>query len=175
MNPLDTSLDAVPPDHLIEHMRRVKEFIRTTSDPNTASPDGQSCLLFALAFCAEGDGEDLVQSLLDRGADPNRPSALAVFQIFMTAANRVEALDRLIRAGLKLNEVHAVEAGSLPTGRGGAVTLLDYAMDVNAYLGLRKAQAAQKRAGPLRGRRRFVTDVIAMLKAHGAVRAVTPG
>jgi hypothetical protein len=154
-------------------MRRVKEFIRTTSDPNAASPDGQSCLLFALAFCAEGDGEDLVRSLLDRGADPNRPTAMAVFQTFMTAANRLDALAWLIRAGLNLNEVHTAEPGSLPTGRGGRVTLLDYAMDVDAFLGLRNVKAAERRVGPLRGRRRFVADVIAMLKAHGALRAVT--
>jgi hypothetical protein len=173
MTPLDLSLESVPPEQLTEHMRRLREFIRTTPDPNASGPHGRTCLLFALAFNAEGDGKGIVKSLLDRGADPNRPSAFDVFGTFMTVGKHVEVLESLIRAGLKLNEVYTVEAGSLPTGRGGRVTLLDYALDVQAYLTGRQSKP-KKRAEPLAGRRRFVADVISLLDVYGALSAA-PG
>jgi hypothetical protein len=157
----------------MDHVAALRQYLLTTPDSNAANVDGQTCLQLALAFCVDEDGERLAASLLERGADPNRPSPLANFSTFMTAAKRVSILERLIEAGLKLNEVFTVEPGLLPNGRSGRITLLDYALDVEAYLNKRTANKAfvrtvEKHAGPLNGRRRFVADVIALLRANGA-------
>jgi hypothetical protein len=173
MNAFDTSITSVPPERLMGHLAALKQHLLATSDPNAVNPEGKTCLLMALGFCVFDDGDGLVTALLERGADPNRPSPIANFSTFMTAAKRVEPLERLIRAGLKLDDVYTVEPGLLPTGRGGQITLLDYALDVEAYLNRRARNKAfvrtvEKHAGPLSGRRRFVADVIALLKANGA-------
>jgi hypothetical protein len=176
MNPFDTPIASMPADRLVDHVTALKEHLLTTSDPNAANAEGQTCLLMALGFCVGEDGEQVVASLLERGADPNRPSAMANFSTFMTAAKRVAPLERLIGAGMTLNDVYTVEPGLLPTGRGGRITLLDYALDVEAYLSRRTKNKAfvrtvEKHAGPLSGRRRFVADVIDLLKANGATSA----
>ncbi len=176
MNPFDTPIASIPPERLLDHVVALKEHLFTTSEPNAANADGQTCLLMALGFCVGEDGEQLVASLLERGADPNRPSAMANFSTFMTAAKRVAPLARLIGAGMELNDVYTVEPGVLATGRGGRITLLDYALDVEAYLNRRSKNKAfvrtvEKHAGPLSGRRRFVADVIELLKANGAASA----
>jgi hypothetical protein len=176
MNAFDTPIASVPHERLMDHMVALKEYLLTAPDPNAANADGQTCLLMALGFCVGEDGERLVASLLERGADPNRPSAMANFSVFMTAAKRVSPLERMIEAGLKLDEVYTVEPGLLPTGRGGEITLLDYALDVEAYLNKRTKNKAfvrtvEKHAGPLTGRRRFVADVIELLRANGGASA----
>jgi hypothetical protein len=177
MNPLQVPIASVPPEELLDHMAALKAHLIAAPDPNAANVDGQTCLLLALGFCIDEEGERLVTSLLERGADPNRPSAMANFQTFMTAARQVAVLERLIEAGLNVNGVYTIEPGLLPTGRGGRITLLDYALDVDAYLNRRVKNDAfvrtiKKHAGSLSGRRRFVADVIAVLKANGAVSAM---
>ena len=91
-------------------------------------------------------------------------------------AKRTETLDMLIKAGLRLNDVYTVDPALLPTGRMAPLTLLDYALDIETYLNTRNKSfhaLVEKHAGPLTGRRRFVADVISILKSHGAVRAAS--
>jgi hypothetical protein len=174
MNPLDIPLASVPPEQLVDHVRALKAYVRDVADPNATGDSGFTCLRIALSFCNTEDGEHLVTSLLERGADPNRPTAFANFYVFMLTATRITPLEHMIRAGLKLNEVYSAEPGVLPTGRSDSFTLLDLALDVEAYLNTRTKRftdLVEKHAGPLTGRRRFVADVIALLRSHGAIRA----
>lgn len=124
MNPRDVPLSSVPPDQLAEHIRQLKEYIRETTDPNRPGHDGQTCLRLALAYCNDEGGEDRIASLLERGADPNRPNAFVYFQTYV------------------------------PTCPSGRITLLDYVLDAEAYLNRRSKgfiKFAEKHAGPLTG------------------------
>lgn len=174
MNPLDVPLSCVPHDQLAEHVRRLKEYIHDTIDPNRPGHDGQTCLRLALAYCNDEGGEDRIASLLERAADPNRPNAFVYFQTYIMVAKRTEPLAMLIKAGLRLNDVYTIDPAYVPTCPSGRITLLDYVLDAEAYLNRRSKgfiKFAEKHAGPLTGRRRFLADTIALLKVHGAVRA----
>ena len=175
MSPLDVPLETIPPDQVAAHLDRVKEFISTTDQPNAMGADGRTCLFWAFTFCLEPDGEERVAALLKRGANPNLPTALANFVTFMTAAKRTDLLELMLEAGLELNGIYEVDSAFMPTQRAGHCTLLDYAMDVEAYLNKRSQRSIkliEKHAGPLTGRRLFVAKVIAMLKAREAACAM---
>lgn len=176
MNPLDIPLSSVSPDQLVEHIRQLKEYIRNTTDPNRPGHDGQTCLQIALAYCNDEGGEDRIASLLERGADPNRPSAFAHFQTYILVAKRTEPLAMLIKAGLRLNDVYTIDPAYAPSCPSGRITLLDWVLDAELYLKRRGkgfTKLVEKHAGPLAltGRRRFLADTIALLEEHGAVRA----
>ena len=174
MSPLEIQLSSVPPDQLEEHFRRLKDYLRDTMTPNVPGLDGQTCLRLALVFCNDEGGEERIASLLKRGADPNVPNPFVNFQTFMMVAKCTEPLAMLIDAGMRLNEVYTADPALMPTGRRGHFTLLDYALDIEDYLNKRSkrfVEQLEKHAGPLSGRRRFVADVIAMLKSHGGVSA----
>src|SRR5689334_22607775 len=119
MNPLDIPIESLTTvEKATEHFRRVKEFLLNVPDPNVTGIDGRTGLLHALALCTANGGEPIVVSLLERGADPNRPSPLTIFSTFMSCATSVTLLEKMIAAGLKLDGVYTVDAGQLPTGRG---------------------------------------------------------
>ena len=173
MRPLDVSLASLDHSEMAEHLRLLKLYIRDVSDPNERDPSGQTCLTIALAFWNNTDGDELVISLLRRGADPNLPNPFANFHKVMIVATRIEPLAALIGAGLRLNDVYEATPSPLPSGRSGRFTFLDFALDVEAYLNRRGrglARVASKHGAPLTGRRRFVADVIALLVANGAIR-----
>ena len=174
MNPLSLSFNSVPHDQFDAHLQRVMDHIRDTDQPNFVGAEGQTCLLLALALVNTEGGDARIGSLLQRGADPNLPTAMANFQAYMTNAKQTNALAMLIDAGMKLNVIYAVEPETMPTQRAGLCTLLDYALDVEAYLNRRSKRfikTVEKHAGPLSSRRRIVTDSIELLRSRGALSA----
>lgn len=174
MTPLDVSIATIAPDQLEAHVADIKRFICETNEPNAIGADDRMCLSWALAFCYEPNGEERVASLLKRGADPNLPTAWSNFVTFMTAASRTEPLQLMIEAGLDLNAVYELDDELMLTQPAGSYTLLDYALNVEAYLNRRDkrwVKKIDKHTGPPTGRRLFVAEVIAMLKEHGATSA----
>ena len=132
----------------------------------------------ALAFCNDLDGETRIASLIERGADPNLPNALVNFQTYTTVAQRTQPLELLIKAGMRLNDVYTIEPALMPTHREGPITLLDFALDIEAYLNTRSKafqRLVQKHAGPMTGRRSFIAETIPNSRDHGAVSAPEAG
>jgi ankyrin repeat protein len=174
MNIIDIPLDSVPFDQLGDHIARLKEYLRSADDPNEAAANGSTCISIALLFCNEEEGIDILQSLLARGGNPNLPSPFQNYLACVTAATSLAPLEYLIDAGLELNEVYTAAPGFLLT-EDRPFTMLDYALDLRAYLGKnRKPLAAltNKYAGGGFGQRRlFVENVIGLLQTHGAKRA----
>jgi hypothetical protein len=159
---------------LMAEKHRVQEYIRTAADPNEAGADGRALLQLALMTCFEGRGEDLVAGLLDRGADPNRPSPWANFVGLLTITTSVPLLRAFVDRGLRLNDVYDVDpaAGGLGLVAGPA-TLLDYAYAVRDFIAPKRKRVnalANKYAGGLGPRRRFIDEAIALLEAAGAKR-----
>src|SRR6478736_1107727 len=89
-------------------MRRIREYIPNACDPNETAPDGQTLLLYALCFCSTSDGEKLVTDLLDRGADPNKPSAWTILTTLLSVSNSIHLVEKLVEAGLELNHIYEI-------------------------------------------------------------------
>jgi hypothetical protein len=159
---------------ILAEKQRVQDYIREAPDPNETGKNGRTLLTLALMTCFEGQGEDLVWDLLCRGADPHRPSAWANFTGLLTVSCSLPLVRELVTRGLRLNDVY--EGGEQQTGGLliGPSTVLDYALAVRNYIApKRKAvnQLANKYAGGLGKRRRFIDETIALLEASGAKRA----
>lgn len=173
MNVFDFPLPGATLSDIISHKQEVQEYIRSAVDPNEAGANGRTLLELAMMTCFEGRGEDLVSDLLRRGADPNKPSPWAIFVGFLTVSNSASLAKEFIDHGLRLNDVFEVDsqAGGLVEGRS---TLLDYACAVRDYVAPKRKKVnalANKYAGGLGKRRRFIDETIALLEAAGAKRA----
>jgi hypothetical protein len=175
MNVFDFPPSGASVDEIIAAKHRVWDYILNARDPNEAGDNGRTLLLLALMMCYGGKGESLVSDLLERGADPNRPSAWANFTLLLTVSNSLPLVRKLIDSGLKLNEVHEVD----PEQRGlglttGPSTLLDHAYAIRGYISPKRKKLnalANKHAGGLGKRRRFIDETIALLESRGAKRA----
>jgi hypothetical protein len=161
------------PDDLVDQMHLVRDYIRNAQDPNEAGANGRTLLSLALILCVVGEGEALVTELLERGADPNRPSAWTNFTQVLRLSNSLPLVKKFVDCGLRLNEVYSVsiENGGLSEGPS---TLLDHLYAIRDYISPRRKQLnalLDKHAGGLGKRRRFIEETIAMLESHGAKRA----
>jgi hypothetical protein len=159
---------------IIADMDRVRAHLRAAPDPNEAGANGRTLLTLALVTCFEGRGEELVSDLLHRGADPNRPSAWANFTSLLTVSHSLPLVREFISRGMRLNDVY--EGMDEATGRlvVGPSTLLDYAYALRDYIAPDRKKVnslADKYAGGLGKRRRFIDETIALLEASGAKRA----
>lgn len=173
MSIIDIPLTDVPFDQLGRHIEDLKEYLRRADDPNEAGSNGQTCVSIAVQFCNTDDGIQILWSLLDRGGDPNRPNPIANFVGYTASATSLKPLEYMIDAGLELNEVYDPIPDLLGDGDC-PFTLLDYVLSVQAYLNKNRKSLdhlANKYAGGLGPRRRFVDDTIALLIRHGAKRA----
>lgn len=163
---------------MLAEKQRVQGYIRQAPDPNEAGENGRTLLTLALMTCFEGEGEDLVWDLLGRGADPNQPSAWANFTGLLTVSCSLPLVREFVGRGLRLNDVYEAaewQAGGLLAGPS---TVLDYAYAVRDYVApKRKAvnRLANKYAGGLGKRRRFIDETIALLETSGAKRAADLG
>lgn len=155
---------------IMEYMTVVRKYLENAEDPNESSDDGRTLLTVGLTLCSDETCVPLVLRLLDLGADPNRPSPYAVFAIAMTSTSSLAIIERLLDCGLRVNDVFDLAKDAViltqPT-----TTLLDYAEAVQKYLGGKRVnQLANKHAGGLSGRSKFVADVIELLQQRGAKR-----
>jgi hypothetical protein len=152
--------------------QRLFDYVRDVPDPNERGPDGRSLLLLALTLHSMPGGPELIMNLMDRGADPNQPTAWSIFSMAL-GSNSLPLVTKLLDHGLLLNGIFDVKGeGQLVHGPS---TLLDHAYAIRAYISpKRKAldALAKKHVGSLMGmRRQFIEDVIALLEARGAKRA----
>src|SRR5262245_6250687 len=154
------------PEEIIAEIRRVREYLRNAPDPNETGSDGRTLLLLALTLCASAkamgelgydlEGEALVMDLLQRGADPNRPSAWVNFTMALSVSQSLSLMKKLIDSGLSLNEVYEVShaQGAMTDGRS---TLLDHLYGIRDYISPKRKklnELANKYAGGLGERRR---------------------
>ena len=165
-------------DEMLAEKLRVQEYVRAAADPNEEGGNGRTLLTLALMTCFEGRGEELVWDLLRRGADPNRPSAWANFTGLLTVSNSLPLVREFVSRGLRLNYIY--EGVEEQTGGllNGPSTLLDYAHAVRDYVAPKRNKVnilAEKYAGGLGKRRRFLNDTIVLLEAAGAERAANQG
>jgi hypothetical protein len=161
-------------DQVRAHFQRVREYIQHSADPNETGEDGQTLLLLALSFSSTDEGEDLVTGLLDRGANPNKPSSWAIFTKALSVSNSLALVTKLIQNGLCLNEVYEVSyaKGGVTDGPS---TLLDHLYGIRDYIAPKRKKLGaitKKYAGGLGKRRRFIDETIALLESRGAKRAV---
>jgi hypothetical protein len=167
-----TSLEASPND-IVAEMERVREYIRNAPDPNETEANGRTLLQLALISYVTDEGKSLVADLLERGADPNRPTAWANFTLLLTVSNSLPLVQAFVDRGLRLNDVYrtSIEKGALTEGPS---TLLDYVYAIRDYISPRRKKLnalANKYAGGLGKRRRFIDETIALLESRGAKRA----
>jgi hypothetical protein len=172
---MDTPLDSVPAEELVEHIKGLREYVRNASDPNETGPNGRTCVSLALSFCGERDGVDILRSLLAKGGDPNRPTAVQNFITYTLVAKTTSPLALLISSGLDVNQIGTATGDSAFTGNG-PFTMLDYALNIRAYLKKkRKSLSALANehvgSGSFGARRQLIDDTIALLQAHGAKSA----
>jgi hypothetical protein len=157
---------------------RVQEYIRAAPDPNEAGENDRTLLTLALMICFDGRGEELVWDLLRRGADPNRPSAWANFTGLLTVTSSLPLVREFVSRGLRLNDLYEgveEQTGGLLVG---PTTLLDYVHAVRGYIAPKRRKInslADRYAGGLGKRRRFIDETIALLEASGAKRAADLG
>ncbi len=160
-------------DQLVAEMHRVREYLQNAADPNEASRDGRTLLLLALVLYSHGDGEPLVVSLLERGADPNQPTPWANFIMLVSVSESLGLVRKFIERGLRLNDLY--EASYAQGGlTDGPSTLLDHLYGIRDYISPKRKKLnaqANKYAGGLGKRRRFIDETIALLESHGAKRA----
>lgn len=160
-------------DEIIAQKLQVQKYIRTAADPNEIGSNGRTLLQLALVCCFEGAGESDVSDLLDRGADPNKPTAWANFTALLLASNSIALVKKFIETGLRLNDVYDIdpETGGMTIG---PATLLDHAYAIRDYISPKRKKVnalANKYAGGLGKRRRFIDETIALLESSGAKRA----
>ena len=132
MSVLDSSTSGASWEEMAERMRRIREYSPNASDPNEMAADGRTLLLFALLFCSTAEGEQLVADLLDRGADPNKPTAWTTFSTLLTASNSIQLVEKFVEKGLELNQVYEVIGEGHLTD--GPSTLIDYVHEVRTYI-----------------------------------------
>ncbi|NNJ27303.1 hypothetical protein [Alienimonas chondri] len=160
---------------LLAQKRRVQDYVREASDPNEAGENGRTLLTLALLTCFEGQGEELVVDLLRRGADPNRPSAWANFTSLLTVSCSLPLVREFVDAGLRLNDVYRIDGQQTGGLLAGPCTVLNYADAVRDSIAPKRKtanQLADRYAGGLGPRRRFIDESIALLESSGAERAV---
>lgn len=155
---------------------KVAEYIRTTPDLNQEYNEGYNLLMLAIGMQLLSGYENLAEELLDRGADPNRPSSLDLVTSLVRSMKverpPLSLLKKLIEKGMELNHVYDVDDPDLPCQ--GMSTLLDYldaSLEGISPKRKRLNALANKYAGGLGGVRNFLGDAIAMLESHGAKRA----
>jgi hypothetical protein len=173
MSIIDIPLSDVPVESLQTHIQQLKDYLRNALEPNETSVDGSTCVSISLQFCDTEEGIQVLTSLLERGGDPNLPSPIYNFVTFTTVASSVAPLEYMLDAGLRVGDVYEPTAGLLSDGER-PFTLLDYVLDIQVYLNRNRktlGALADKYAGGLGKRRRFIENVIELLTAHGAVRA----
>jgi hypothetical protein len=173
MSVFDFPTPGASPDQIIAEMHRVREHLHNAPDPNEVGGNGRSLLSLALVLCSTGEGESLVQSLLERGADPNKPTPWANFTTLLSVSNSLPLVKKFIEGGLRLNEVYEVSyaAGGVTDGPS---TLLDHLYGIREYISPKRKKLdalVKKHAGGLGKRRRFIDDTIALLESRGAKRA----
>ena len=173
MSVFDFPTAGAPWDEVAAEMQRVREYLRTTPDPNEVGDNGRTLLQLALILCSTDEGESLVIDLLQRGADPNRPSAWATFTLAVSVSSSLPVVKQLLESGLRLNEVYEISSaeGELTDGPS---TLLDHLYGIRDYTSPRRKRInalANKYAGGLGKRRRFIEEAIALLEANAAKRA----
>src|SRR5690349_19974552 len=107
---------------------RVVEYIRTTPSVNEEDESGDSLLTLAISLQLFPDCEHLAAELLDRGADPNRPSPMGLLLSLLLSSKMertpLPLLAKLIEKGMELNNVYAITDRACPSQ--GPSTLLDY-------------------------------------------------
>jgi hypothetical protein len=159
-------------EEIAEQQRLRRQYIRDALDPNEAADDGRTLLLLAVCYCSTQEGQELFLGLLDRGADPNKPTAAAIFTSLLMASSSMPLVEKLVEKGLRLNDVY--ESNEFCRASEDVFTLLDYLYWICGKIS-RKRKAlnalSDKHAGGLGERRQFIEDVIALLESHGAKRA----
>ena len=173
MNVFAFPTPGAPYEQVVTELREIEKYLQDPPNPNEAASDGRTLLLLALGLCAGDEGESLAMRLLERGADPKKPTPWATFTKLLMASNSSPLVTKLVDCGLRLNDVYEVNRaeGWLTDGR---TTLLDHAYAVRDYISpkRRKLNAlANKYAGGMGGRRRFIDETIAILESRGAKRA----
>jgi hypothetical protein len=174
MSVFDFPTPGASPDQIVAEMQRAREYLQNAPDPNEVGADGRTLLLLALILCSTGEGEPLVLSLLERGSDPNQPTPWVNFTTLLSVSNSLPLVKKFIESGLRLNEIYGVSyaKGGVTDGPS---TLLDHACGVRDYISPKRKKLnalANKYAGGLGKRRRFIDETIALLESHGAKRAV---
>ena len=154
--------------HLID-MQRLVDYIAAGGEPIQKATD----LLGALQCCFEGRNEEHVLLLLESGANPNDPSPWAVFNMMLATTNSLTIAIKLIECGLDLNAVYETdrELGHFSTGES---TILDHVYGVQAYLSPKRKKLKEltnSHAVSLSPRRKFIEDLIVLLRSKGAMRA----
>jgi hypothetical protein len=117
--------------------------------------------------------DSLIMGLLERGADPNRPSPWVTFTAIVSISNSVPLVRKLVDSGLRLNEVYEADCSKGAVTHGPS-TLLDHLDGIRIYISPKRKKVnalAEKYAGGLGPRRRFIDEIIAMLEGEGAKRA----
>ena len=160
-------------NEIIVQMHRVRDYLRNASDPNEVDSDGRTLLLMAVCLCFEGEGESLVANLLERGADPNRPSPWVNFTMLLTMSNSLPLVRKFVDGGMRLNDVYDPSADKSAITKAPS-TLLDHVCAIRDYISPKRKKLnalSEKHAGGLGKRRRFIDETIALLESHGAKRA----
>ena len=173
MNVFDLPTPGAPYQQLAAELREIRKYLVDPADPNETAGDGRTLLLLALGLCVDSEGEALAMRLLERGADPNKPTPCAIFTKLLTASNSLPLVTKLVECGLRLNDVYDLSRaqGWLTDGPS---TLLDHAYAIRDSISPKRKNLdalANKYAGGLGGRRRFIDETIALLELHGAKRA----
>jgi hypothetical protein len=173
MTVFDFPTPGLTSQELYAQKMQVRNYIRDATDPNESGANGRSLLLLSLIGCFEGDGESVVSDLLNRGADPNLPSPWNTFVTLLSVSNSLPLVKQFVDRGLRINDVYEIdkENGGLTRG---PTTLLDHLYGVRAYIAPKRKKInalADKYAGGLGSRRKFIDEAIAFLESRGAKRA----
>jgi hypothetical protein len=172
MNLFQFPENAASTEEITQWMHCLEEHFQQTPNPNECGANGRTLLQMALLLCSSAGKEKLAIDLLDRGANPNKPTPWTIFTSAMTSSNSTRLISKLIECGLELNRVFEEKHESRLTD--GPATLLDYACGLRDYLSPKhrgRTTLARKHAGGIGKRRQFIEDTIELLESHGAKRA----
>jgi hypothetical protein len=150
-------------------MQSLVDYVAAGGESSERSP----LLLGALQCCFKGRNEDHVLFLLESGENPNEPSGWAVFTMMLATTNSIPIATKLIECGLNLNEVYMTDR-DLGHFSSGESTILDHVYGVQAYLSpkrKKRKELTETHAVRLSPRRRFIEELIVLLRSSGAMRA----
>ena len=114
-----------------------------------------------------------MQSLVDYVAAGGESSGWAIFTMMLATTNSIPIAKKLIECGLNLNTVYVTDrdSGHFSTGES---TILDHVYGVQAYLSPKRKKLKELTASHavrLSPRRKFIEEIIILLRSKGAMRA----